>query len=200
MRGAGRAHGHRRRGGPDGRRGPHRAFLERPVPPGLSAGDRSPRCGSRAGWWGSAPVRPVPRLDAQERPAGGDRAARRLGRGAQRPGRRHGNEGAAFAREHGAAGRRRVRRPAMLEVGVAYTALDGDPSTPDGLLAALPSVEFVPGRATYYRAPLDAGREGRQPRLRGNGRLRPLRHGTDRRYERARGQDHRPMDAARGDP
>jgi hypothetical protein len=36
-----------------------------------------------------------------------------------------------------------------MEVGVAYTALDGDPSTPAGLLAALPSAEIVPGRATY---------------------------------------------------
>jgi hypothetical protein len=36
-----------------------------------------------------------------------------------------------------------------MEVGVAYTALDGDPSTPVGLLAALPGAELVPGRATY---------------------------------------------------
>jgi hypothetical protein len=36
----------------------------------------------------------------------------------------------------------------ILEVGVAYTALDGDPSTPAGLLAALGRVELVPGRAS----------------------------------------------------
>ena len=36
-----------------------------------------------------------------------------------------------------------------LEVGVAYTAVDVDPSTPEGLLAALTNVELVPGRASY---------------------------------------------------
>ncbi len=61
-----------------------------------------------------------------------------------------GNERAmAFARELG--------RPVVavsdahttLEIAVAYTALDGDPSTPAGLLAALPTAELVPGRASY---------------------------------------------------
>jgi len=37
----------------------------------------------------------------------------------------------------------------VLEVGVACTILDGDPSTPEGLLAALANVELVPGRASY---------------------------------------------------
>jgi predicted metal-dependent phosphoesterase TrpH len=40
-----------------------------------------------------------------------------------------------------------------LEVGVAYTALEGDPSTPDGLLAALADrgrIELIPGRASYF--------------------------------------------------
>jgi predicted metal-dependent phosphoesterase TrpH len=37
----------------------------------------------------------------------------------------------------------------VLEVGVAYTALDRDPSTAEGLLAALTNVELVPGRASY---------------------------------------------------
>ncbi len=36
-----------------------------------------------------------------------------------------------------------------LEVGVAYTAVIGDPSTPDGLRAALRSASIVPGRASY---------------------------------------------------
>ena len=36
------------------------------------------------------------------------------------------------------------------EVGIAYTALDGDPSTPAGLIAALPSAELIPGRASFY--------------------------------------------------
>ena len=37
----------------------------------------------------------------------------------------------------------------VLEVGVAYTALDGDPCTPAGLMAALPTAELVTGRASY---------------------------------------------------
>ena len=37
----------------------------------------------------------------------------------------------------------------VMEVGVAYTALGGDPSTPAGLLAALHSIEIIPGRASY---------------------------------------------------
>ncbi len=38
----------------------------------------------------------------------------------------------------------------VMEVGVAYTSLRGDPSTPDGLRAALPTAEIVPGRASYF--------------------------------------------------
>ena len=49
-----------------------------------------------------------------------------------------GNEqAAAFAREHGLPGVAVSDAHSTLEVGVAYTVLDGDPSTPDGLLAAL---------------------------------------------------------------
>ena len=33
---------------------------------------------------------------------------------------------------------------------MAYTAFDGDPSTPDGLKAALRSAEIIPGRASFY--------------------------------------------------
>ena len=40
-------------------------------------------------------------------------------------------------------------RTASLEVGVAYTIVNVDPSTPEGLLAALTNVELVPGRASY---------------------------------------------------
>jgi hypothetical protein len=37
-----------------------------------------------------------------------------------------------------------------MEVGVAYNAVTGDPSTPAGLLAALASVDMQPHRASYY--------------------------------------------------
>ena len=60
------------------------------------------------------------------------------------------------------------------EVGVAYTAFDGDPSTPSGLLAALPTAELIPGRASFYvrlATPLAKVVQ----RARGNGRV----HGPD---------------------
>ena len=60
----------------------------------------------------------------------------------------------------------------ILEVGVAYSALDGDPSTPAGLLSALATVEIVPGRATYaVRLWTPLARTVN--RMRGNGRIRP---------------------------
>jgi predicted metal-dependent phosphoesterase TrpH len=89
----------------------------------------------------------------------------------------HGNEDAqAFALEHGLHGVAVSDAHSIMEVGVAYTALDGDPSTPVGLLAALPSAEIVPGRATFFVrlwTPIAKGVN----RLRGNGRVRPV-HAT----------------------
>jgi hypothetical protein len=35
------------------------------------------------------------------------------------------------------------------EVGVAYTAIEGDPSTPAGLLAGLGGADLVRGRGSY---------------------------------------------------
>jgi predicted metal-dependent phosphoesterase TrpH len=61
-----------------------------------------------------------------------------------------GNEHAArFAIEHGLPGVAVSDAHSIAEVGVAYTILSGDPSTPAGLLAALASAEIVPGRASY---------------------------------------------------
>ena len=84
-----------------------------------------------------------------------------------------GNEKAArFAAEHGLPGVAVSDAHSVLEVGVAYTVLDGDPSTPEGLLAALPTAQLVTGRATYFVrlwTPLAKGVQ----RLRGNGRIRP---------------------------
>jgi predicted metal-dependent phosphoesterase TrpH len=62
----------------------------------------------------------------------------------------NGNErAAAFARELGLPGVAASDAHSVVEVGVAYNALDGDPSTPEGLLAALRTLELVPGRASY---------------------------------------------------
>ena len=65
-----------------------------------------------------------------------------------------GNERAAeFAREMGLPGIAVSDAHSTLEVGVAYTVLEGEPSTPAGLLAALAelvSTGLVPGRASYF--------------------------------------------------
>ena len=58
------------------------------------------------------------------------------------------------------------------EVGVAYTAFDLDPSTPAGLLAALPGAELIPGRSSFYIRLLTPLAKGIQ-RARGNVRIRP---------------------------
>jgi len=61
-----------------------------------------------------------------------------------------GNErAAAFARELGLPGVAVSDAHSVLEVGVACTVVEGDPSTPQGMLAALTNVELVPGRASY---------------------------------------------------
>jgi hypothetical protein len=57
------------------------------------------------------------------------------------------------------------------EVGVAYRALDGDPSTAAGLLAALRSTELITGRASLYVRLLTPVAKV-VPRLRGTGRVR----------------------------
>jgi hypothetical protein len=82
-----------------------------------------------------------------------------------------GNErAAAFALEHGLAGVAVSDAHSILEVAVAYTALDGDLTTPAGLLAALPSAELVTGRASYAIRLWTPIAKAVQ-RLRGNGRV-----------------------------
>ena len=84
-----------------------------------------------------------------------------------------GNERAmAFASEHGRPVVAVSDAHTVLEVGVAYTAVDGDPSTPAGLLAALASAELVPGRASYAVRIVTPVAKLIQ-RSRGRGRVRP---------------------------
>jgi len=84
-----------------------------------------------------------------------------------------GNEQALeFARERGLPGVAVSDAHSIMEVGVAFSVLEGDPSTPAGLLAALPPVDIVPGRATMFVrlwTPIAKGVN----RLRGNVRIRP---------------------------
>ena len=85
----------------------------------------------------------------------------------------NGNQLAAeFAVAHGLPGIAVSDAHSSLEVGVAYSILDGDLSTPAGFLAALQSVELVMGRASVYVRLLTPMAKLVQ-RARGNGRLRP---------------------------
>ncbi len=54
-----------------------------------------------------------------------------------------------FAHEHGLPGVAVSDAHTTMEVAVSYTVLDGDPSTPEGLLAALPPAELITSRASY---------------------------------------------------
>ena len=61
-----------------------------------------------------------------------------------------GNEqAAAFALEMSLPGVAVSDAHSVMEVGVAYTTLEGNPSTAEGLMAALTNVSLVPGRASY---------------------------------------------------
>jgi predicted metal-dependent phosphoesterase TrpH len=61
------------------------------------------------------------------------------------------NERAAiFAREHSLPGVCASDAHSVLEVGVSYNVVRGDPSTPEGLLAALADIGIRPGDASFY--------------------------------------------------
>ena len=83
----------------------------------------------------------------------------------------NGNElAAAFALEHKLPGVAVSDAHSIVEVGVAYTVLIGDPSTPAGMLAALREIELVPGRASYAVRLWTPVAKGIQ-RIRGRGRV-----------------------------
>jgi predicted metal-dependent phosphoesterase TrpH len=86
-----------------------------------------------------------------------------------------GNERAAdLARKRGIAGVAVSDAHSVMEVAVAYTSLEGDPSSPDGLRAALETAELVPGRASFVVRALTPIAKLIQ-RLRGRGRRAPAR-------------------------
>jgi predicted metal-dependent phosphoesterase TrpH len=153
------------------------AFLESAVPPGMSAAETVAAVREQGGLVGIP--HPFDRMRGSVRTEARMSAlaplvdwievhnARLIGSGNERA--------AAFAREHGMAGVAASDAHSVLEVGVAYTALDGDPSTPAGLLAALPTAEIVAGRATYlvrFWTPIAKAVN----RIRGNGRVLPRTH------------------------
>lgn len=150
-------------------------FLERAIPPGLSA-DETISAAREQGALVGIP-HPFDRLrgsllrDARMDALGATvdwvetHNARLMGRGNERA--------AAYARERGLPGVAVSDAHSILEIGVAYTALDGDPSTPAGLLAALVGVQLVPGRASLViRAWTPVAKLVQ--RTRGNRRVRPM--------------------------
>jgi predicted metal-dependent phosphoesterase TrpH len=79
---------------------------------------------------------------------------------------------ATFAADHGLPGIAVSDAHSVLEVGVAYVAVQGDPSNPDGLRACLGTAELVTGRATVFVRAVTPFAKLVQ-RIRGNGRLAP---------------------------
>ena len=153
------------------------AFIERPVMPGMSAAESVAAVREQGGLVGIP--HPFDRMRGSVRSEARMLAlaplvdwievhnARLVGGGNERA--------AEFAHEHGISGVGASDAHSVMEVGVAYTVLDGDPSTPAGLLAALPGAEIVAGRATYV-VRLWTPVAKLVNRLRGNVRVRPVVH------------------------
>jgi predicted metal-dependent phosphoesterase TrpH len=154
-------------------------FLERAVPPGLPVADTIAAVRQQGGLVGIP--HPFDRLrgsllGGSDSAAGGIAAAaglvdwiethnaRAIGRANERA--------AAFAHEHGLPGVAVSDSHSTMEVGVAWTRLPGDPSTPAGLLAALAGAELVTGRASFAVRLLGPVAKAVQW-ARGNRRIRP---------------------------
>jgi predicted metal-dependent phosphoesterase TrpH len=155
-------------------------FLERPIPPGLSAVAAIAATREQGGLVGIPHPFDRYRSSLLNDPHLADLAdrvdwvetwnARIVGRS--------GNERAAdFARAHRLPGVAVSDAHSVLEVGLAYSVLEGDPSTAAGLLRALPSAALVPGRASYVARLLTPVAKLVQ-RSRGNGRV-PLEPADD---------------------
>jgi predicted metal-dependent phosphoesterase TrpH len=150
-------------------------FVERAIPPGLSPEEAIDEARAQGGLVGlphpfdrfrgsllrdAAMDRLAPLVDWVE----GHNARVAVGRGNERA--------AEFARANDLGQLAVSDAHSAFEVGVAYTALDGDPSTAAGLLAALPGAELIRGRGSFYLRLLTPIAKGVQ-RLRGNVRIRP---------------------------
>jgi predicted metal-dependent phosphoesterase TrpH len=150
-------------------------FLERAVPPGLSVVETIAAAREQGGLVGiphpfdrmrGSLLREEAALDALADKVDWIEThnARVVGRGNQ--------HAAEYAREHGLPGVAVSDAHSILEIGVAYTRLEGDPSTPAGLLAALAGVQLVPGRASFLIRAWTPIAKAVQ-RSRGNRRVRP---------------------------
>jgi hypothetical protein len=87
---------------------------------------------------------------------------------------------ASFAQEYGLPGLAASDSHTVVEVGVSYNGVLGDPGTPAGLLAAIEAVDMHPARATFYvRAWTPVAKIIQS--MRGNGRRRAPVTGGDAR-------------------
>jgi predicted metal-dependent phosphoesterase TrpH len=149
-------------------------FLERAIPPGLTAADTIAAAREQGGLVGI----PHPFDTFRGSLARGGQLADIAplvdwieGHNARLVG--NGNEQAvSFAGEHALPIVAVSDAHSLIEIGVAYTALEGDPSTPAGLLEALAETELVPGRASYVVRLMTPFSKIVQ-RARGNGRIQP---------------------------
>ena len=148
-------------------------FLERAIPPGLSAEATIAEARSQGGIVGIP--HPFDRFRGSLlRDARMERLAPLVdwveGHNARVVGGRGNEQAAEFARSHDL-GRVAVSDAhSAFEVGVAYTVFQQDPSTAARLLAGLPDVELVTGRASFYVRLLTPIAKVLQ-RARGNGRV-----------------------------
>ena len=149
-------------------------FLENAIPPGLSA-DETIAAAREQGALVGIP-HPFDRLrgsllrEARMEALGASvdwvetHNARVMGRGNE--------QAATYAAEHGLPGVAVSDAHSILEIGVAYTALDGDPSSPAALLEVLARVQLVPGRASLVIRAWTPFAKAVQ-RARGNRRVSP---------------------------
>lgn len=149
-------------------------FLEDPVPPGLSPAEAIAAVREQGGLVGIP--HPFDRFrNSLARTDSLDAIAplvdwveihnsRLVGRG--------NDEAVRFAGRHGLPGVAVSDAHTIMEVAVSYTILDGDPSTPAGLLATLASARVVTSRASYLVRVVTPFAKLVQ-RIRGNGRIRP---------------------------
>ena len=147
--------------------------LDRPIPSGLDAFDASEAVRAQGGLVGIP--HPFDRFRGSLLGAGEVEGLARLVDWVESHNARimigNGNQRAAeFAAAHRLAGIAVSDAHSVLEIGVAYVALDGDPSAPAGLRTALPTAELVSGRATVFVRAVTPIAKLVQ-RARGNGRM-----------------------------
>ena len=152
-------------------------FLDRPIPSGLDAFDAIEAVRAQGGLVGIP--HPFDRFRGSLLGAGEVEGLARLVDWVESHNARimigNGNQRAAeFAAEHRLAGIAVSDAHSVLEIGVAYVALDGDPSAPAGLRTALPTAELVTGRATVFVRAVTPIAKLVQ-RARGNGRMASIR-------------------------